>query len=83
MAKEIDKFSGMKDMFEQAQDDKIASLVAAREKVESEIRALEYGIDNEYDNGQGDIEDRNELNALNNELRSLDMQIKELQQNQK
>ena len=47
MAKKPDKYSGMQDMFEQAQEDKIASLIAAKTKLEDEIRALESSIHNE------------------------------------
>ena len=37
MAKKFDKFSGMKDMFAQAEGDKIAKLLAAKGKIESDI----------------------------------------------
>ncbi len=84
MAKKIDKFSGMKDMFAgQENDDKIRAFEIAKEKLEQEIRALESGIDSEYDNGLGTIEDRNELNALNNELRHINEQIAKLKTNNK
>ena len=84
MAKKIDKFSGMKDMFaKQESDDKIRAFEIAKAKLEQEIRVLESGIDNEYDNGLGTIEDRNELNALNNELRYINEQIAKLRTNNK
>lgn len=81
MAKKIDRFTGMQDMFEQASNDKMEKLIAAKAKIESEIRALESGMDNEYDNGIGNIEDRNELNALNNELRDIEQEIAQIKQN--
>ncbi len=81
MAKKIDRFTGMQDMFEQASNDKMSKLIAAKAKIESEIRALESSMDNEYDNGIGNIEDRNELNALNNELRDIKQEIAQIKQN--
>lgn len=81
MAKKIDRFTGMQDMFEQASNDKMEKLIAAKEKIESEIRALESGISNEYDNGQSTVEDRNEINALTSELHSIEREIAEYKQN--
>ena len=84
MAEKSDKFSGMKDMFaKQESDDKIRAFEIAKAKLEQEISVLESSIDNEYDNGLGTIEDRNELNALNNELRYINEQIAKLRTNNK
>lgn len=80
MAQKSDKYAGMQDMFSaQEKIDKIAEFTAAKAKIEAEIRALENGINSEYDNGVGTVEDRNELNALNNELRQINAQIAELE----
>ena len=81
MAKKSDKYAGMADMFEQHN---IEQLIAektkkfdeARAKLEEEIRQIEKHS-NQYDFGLSDIEDRNEINNLNNEIRHLEQQYQQ------
>ncbi len=82
MAKK-DKYAGMADMFEQHTNEKIRALEEAKARVQAEIDLIEHGGSDDYSSGQGYVEDRNEINALNNELRHIEQQIAEMQSNQK
>jgi hypothetical protein len=78
--------SGMKDMFEQAKQDVIASINAQIAAKQQEINSLK-GTPNEYDSGLGDIEDRLYIMNLENEIRALEQErakkIEELSVHQK
>ena len=87
MAKKINKYAGMDDMFVlQAIEEKTALFEAAREKIQKEIDALENPSE-KHDSGLSSIEDRNELQYLKGELRYLEEKyyedITKLKTNQK
>lgn len=63
--------TGMKDIFEEAKKDVIARIDAQIASLQSQIDEIESGH-SQYDNGQGDIEDRNEINAIRMEIMSLE-----------
>ena len=63
--------SGMKDMFEEAKKDVLARIDAKIAELQGMISVLEHSV-NEYDGGRGDVEDRNEINAMRNEIRALE-----------
>ena len=65
--------TGMKDMFEEAKNDVIARINAQIAELQSQIDFLENS-ENGYDNGRGDVEDRNEINALYNNIRALEQE---------
>ena len=76
MVKKSDKYAGMADMFEQLNTEqliaqKTADFNAARAELEAQIRSIEKSA-SKYDSGLGDIEDRNEINGLRNEIRFLE-----------
>ena len=76
MTKQKRHTTGMKDMFEEAKRDVIERIDARIAELQLQISALEHS-NNQYDNGLGDIEDRNEINALNNEIRILEKERNE------
>lgn len=77
MAKKINKYSGMKDMFIQHEiDEETAKFDAARRQIEAAIQELENSS-NEYDSGQSAVEDRNEVLFLTNKLRDLEEEHKQ------
>lgn len=49
-----------------------------RNQIQKQIDAIDEYVKNEYDNGIGDVEDRNERNSLENELRSINKELEEL-----
>jgi hypothetical protein len=63
--------SGMKDIFEEAKQDVLARIDARIAELQSQIFFLENG-ENQYDAGRGDVEDRNEIIAMRNEIRTLE-----------
>ncbi len=63
--------SGMKDIFEEAKQDVLARIDARIAELQSQILFLENG-ENQYDAGRGDVEDRNEIIAMRNEIRTLE-----------
>ena len=65
--------NGMKDMFEQAKQDVIARYNAEIARKQQELYSLEASI-NKYDSGLGDIEDRQERNYIEREIRALEKQ---------
>ena len=76
MAKKTDKYAGMADMFEQINTDMLISqktreFEAARARIQAEIDSLQAPSQNS-DSGLTDIEDRNYINSLNNEMRALE-----------
>ena len=78
--------TGMKDMFEEAKKDVLARIDAKIAELQEQISILEHS-ENQYDSGRGDVEDRNEIIAMNNEIRALEAErakkIAELSTNQK
>lgn len=62
-------------IFEETVADKTAAYEKARKKIQAEIDSLEHSV-NQYDNGLGDIEDRNELRYLHRQLEQLDEDFK-------
>jgi hypothetical protein len=64
---------GMKDMFEQAKQDIIERYNTEIEKKQQVLYSLEANI-NKYDSGIGDIEDRQERNYIEREIRALEKQ---------
>jgi predicted nucleic acid-binding Zn-ribbon protein len=76
MTKQKCDTTGMKDMFEEAKRDVIERIDARIAELQLQISGLEHS-NNQYDNGLGDIEDRNEINALNNEIRILEKERNE------
>lgn len=66
------KYTGMQDMFIQQEiDEKTQEFNEARKKLEDRIKDIESGT-NEHDYGMGDVEDRNEINDLRNEIHYLE-----------
>ena len=63
----------MKDMFEQAKQDIIERYNTEIEKKQQVLYSLEANI-NKYDSGIGDIEDRQERNYIEREIRALEKQ---------
>lgn len=86
MPRKNNNTSGMQDMFEQAKSDIIAQIDAQIHAKQSEIDFYEHS-ENNYDNGQGDAEDRLYVMTLRNEIRELENQraikISELTVNEK
>ena len=77
MAKKINKYSGMQDMFVVQEIDKeTARFDAACKAIEAEIKGLQNSS-NEYDSGQSAVEDRNEILFLTNKLRDLEEEHKQ------
>ena len=81
MAKKANKYSGMADMFEQFDTDQLIAqktkeLDEARARLEEEIRQIEKHS-NPYDSGLSDVEDRNEINNLRNEIRYLEQRYQQ------
>ena len=78
--------TGMKDMFEEAKKDVLARIDAKIAELQKQIYSLEHST-NQYDSGLSDVEDRNEINAIRNEIRALEEErarkIVELSTNQK
>ena len=81
MVRKFKDISGMPDMFiQQAIAEKTALFEAAKAELQKKIDMLEGGPE-KSDSGLSDIEDRNELLALKNELRSLEERyLKEIAQ---
>lgn len=75
MPKKSDKFSGMKDMFQQEIERRTEKFRSETEKLDLEIKLIDSNSQN-YDSGLTDIEDRREILTLNREKRSLEEQHK-------
>lgn len=87
MAKKFSDASGMQDMFIQQEiDQKTAQFEVAREKLENEIRELENNS-YKFDSGLSDVETRNEIRYLNEEIKYLEQKyyedIAKIKSNQK
>ena len=81
MAKKANKYSGMADMFEQFDTDQLIAQKTKefdedRARLEEEIRQIEK-YSNPYDSGLSDVEDRNEINNLRNEIRHLEQRYQQ------
>ena len=61
---------------------RIDELTRRRDMVNKQIAAIDEYVRNTYDDGLGDVEDRNERNSLLNELRDIDNDLQKLYKEQ-
>lgn len=84
--KQLDVFEVAKEIEqEKKQNDnksRIDELTRRRDMVNKQIAAIDEYVRNTYDDGLGDVEDRNERNSLINELRDIDNDLQKLYKEQ-
>jgi len=84
--KQLDVFEVAKEIEqEKKQNDnksRIDELTRRRDMVNKQIAAIDEYVRNAYDDGLGDVEDRNERNSLINELRDIDNDLQKLYKEQ-
>ena len=77
MVKKTNKYAGMHDMFVQKEiEEKTAIFESARSRLEQEIAELERESV-KYDSGLSNVETRNEIRYLNDEIRHLEQKYYE------